>query len=123
MKIKIQYSILILLVFIAGNCKSSNIADNHKKQNDENAKIVSVNATTTLQSPSGKYNYDPENLIDKSLSKSWCEGAADNGEGTKITLYVNSITPVYQLFIANSLGNPQYWKANNRIKGLKIHRL
>jgi hypothetical protein len=79
--------------------------------------IQSINATSTLQHRSDIYNVN--NLLKDDLS-SWAEGQSDYGSNVSITIKFKTRVRIKEFSIKNGYGDFNYYKANNRIKTMRV---
>ncbi|HKK62225.1 MAG TPA: hypothetical protein VJ951_06685, partial [Bacteroidales bacterium] len=77
-----------------------------------------ITATTTLPASSTS-DFSPDNLMDGGLD-SWSEGSDGNGIGEEIQLYTRYPDHLNYIMIKNGFGKERYWKANGRVRELKI---
>ena len=100
-----KYKIIIILLIIINTTLFS-------------VDIIDIFATSTLPT-TAKSDYSAEMLIDKTW-RSWSEGEAGDGVGTKITISLLEKTRITWLLIKNGYGDQRYFLHNNRVKSLKI---
>lgn len=114
--------IFIFLISISGlfimNCKKSN----HFYGYSTGGSPVYID--TYLDMDKGKLQYHPINIIDRT-SNSWCEGANDDGTGTRIDIRFakskdNKIPEINYFYIKNGFGKKDYYEANNRVKDITV---
>ena len=81
-------------------------------------------STSSVLASQGKYNYDPNNMIDFDLSTAWVEGVKGNGIGESINIHYERGSPrIRQLTIYNGyVKSPTAWKNNGRVKKLKLYK-
>mgnify|MGYP001116719117 CR=1 FL=1 len=79
---------------------------------------VIITASSTL--PAGSTSdYSPSNVMD-GTSASWSEGAPGPGIGASLRFEMRYPDMLRYVMISNGLGREKYWKANARIRKLKI---
>ncbi|HPV41432.1 MAG TPA: hypothetical protein PKX40_09650 [Spirochaetota bacterium] len=80
--------------------------------------IKSIDATSVLEPEKG--TYDQGNIMDLS-DDSWCEGKKDDGVGESITIKLDAPAAIKKLHVKNGMGIAKFWRANNRVKDVKIN--
>lgn len=77
-----------------------------------------ITASSTLP-PGSSSNYSPDNLMD-GTSASWSEGVKGSGIGEYLQVDFRFPDEMIYVMIKNGFGKEKYWKANARIRKIKI---
>lgn len=77
-----------------------------------------ITASSTLP-PGSSSNYSPDNLMD-GTEASWSEGAEGSGVGEYLQVDFRWPDEMKYVMIKNGFGKEKYWKANARIRKMKV---
>lgn len=80
---------------------------------------ASLNQPLYLAGQSEGDRYAPQKAVDNT-NQSWCEGADGDGVGNSISIETKVIGSIKRIYFKNGYGEPKYYKANNRIRELKL---
>ncbi len=105
---KIIISFLFVIIVFSAGCKEKVYAP---------TVMNSVKADSILEG--NAKSYGPDNLFDQT-GKSWCEGAKDDGIGSKITITLANESKIETIYIKNGFGDTEYFLPNNRVKEMGI---
>jgi hypothetical protein len=112
-----QLSLALLLGFFATTALSAQGKYlNPAAQREMDKPIITA---SSILPPGSSSNYSPDNLMDGTVA-SWSEGVKGSGIGEYLQVDFRFPDEMKYVMIKNGFGKEKYWKANARIREMKI---